>query len=78
MRMYRVKITHHIDDILEVIRNKGQFPYPTRDFACRARAEIYAFSAALKTGNQVNIEIRDPNQYASLREKLAHIMGAEQ
>jgi hypothetical protein len=67
-----------MEQLLEVVKTKGQFPYPSRDFACKSSADVYAFWIALKTGKQPDIEIRDPDQYATLRERVAHIMGVEQ
>lgn len=78
MKMYRVRPRVDRLKILEAIKNKGSYPWPNKDFACRTSAEKYAFWVALQTGQQPEIELRDPDQYATLREKVAHIVGAEQ
>lgn len=78
MRMYRVKPRVSTRQLLEVIQSRGQFPYPSRDFACEASADAYAFWITLQTGQQPERQVRDPDQYATLREKIHHLLGVDE
>lgn len=78
MKMYRVRPRVDIEDLMKVIQTKGTFPWPSRDFVCRTSAEAYACWVALQTGRSPSIELRDPDQYATLRERVAYIMGVNE
>lgn len=80
MVKYRVSVAWDIDDILAHIRdrtNPQKKLTSTQDFVCRASAEQYAFWLQLQTGRPATIKEIDPDRYATLRERVRVILGAD-
>lgn len=77
MIKYQVIVHANIDQILDEIRNRLNPEYQkwtSREFDTLEEANHYAMMARVASGQEVSIKEKDPDQYKSVRDRVAHIL----